>query len=129
MIYTDDAVNLLEGMGLTPVVMDSPKEPDKSLFFIGKKVVWGKLFTYIKENRPDINDYIETVPHFNWIKNIIISRNPELQVVEVEGREYSGVKFPEIIDRSDKLVHLDKCLGYIFAMISEVLVKELSRFE
>ena len=87
------------------------------------------FFTYIKKNRPDINDYIETVPHFNWIKNIIISRNPELQVVEVEGKEYYGVKFPEIVDRSDKLVNLDKCLGYIFAMISEVLVKELGRFE
>lgn len=129
MIYTNDAVNLLEDMGLTPMIIDSPEDPDKSLFFIEKKVVWGKLFTYIKKNRPDINDYIETVPHYNWVKNIIISRNPELQVIEVDGKEYYGVKFPEIVDRSDKLVNLDKCLSYIFAMISEVLVKELDRFE
>lgn len=129
MIYTEEAKKKLMNIGLTPVVIPDSKNPKKDHIFIEQAVVWDKLFNGIKQDRPDLDEAMQSVPHINWIKRIIIAKNPELQTIEVEGQIFYGIMFKEIMEKAEKVPHLDQCLGFVFTLIQEYMVELISQFE
>ena len=116
-MYTKEAKKKLEDSGFTPVTKPDPTDFSKDLIFIESKVVWAKLFNRIKQDQPNLENGLNSVPHINWIKNIIISRDPIIQPVKIDGRDYYAVVFDEVIKRKDKLRHLDRCLGFVFMIV------------
>jgi len=129
MIYTKDAEKLLLDMGLTPIVAEDQKDSSKDHFFIEKDVVWDKMFTHLKHKRPELYAALDTVPHINWIKNIIISRSPKLEAFNLEGHECFGVMFPELVKRGEKLQRLDQCLRFVFINIQKYITEIFNKFE
>ena len=128
MINVKDGMNLLMDMGLKPVIVTDPDDSNIEHFFIENEVVWDKLFFYLKENEPELQKSFETVPHYNWIKNIILSRNPKLQSMKIEGKDCYVVVFKEIQER-ENLKHLNSCLGFTFLLVSALMKDRLSQFE
>ena len=129
MIYTEDARKLLEDMGLTSKIIEDPQDSNKDHFFIEKDIVWDKMFVHLKNHRPDLYASLDTVPHINWIKNIIISRSPKLEAFNLEGQECFGVMLPELVERGEKLQRLDQCLRFVFINIQEYITEIFNKFD
>lgn len=124
-MYTEEIKEVLTAAGFTPVTTPDPDNFKKDLIFIQNEVVWAKLFNKIKQDQPDLEKALNSVPHINWIKNIIISRNPILQPVDINGNIAYAVVFKEVIEKREKLQHLDRCLSFVF-MIVQVYFQDLT---
>lgn len=124
-MYTEEIKEVLTAAGFTPVTTPDPDNFKKDLIFIQNEVVWAKLFNRIKQDQPDLEKALNSVPHINWIKNIIISRNPLLQPVDINGSTAYAVVFKEVIEKREKLQHLDRCLSFVF-MIVQVYFQDLT---
>ena len=124
-MYTEEIKEVLTAAGFTPVTTPDPDNFKKDLIFIQNEVVWAKLFNRIKQDQPDLEKALNSVPHINWIKNIIISRNPLLQPVDINGSTAYAVVFKEVIEKREKLQQLDRCLSFVF-MIVQVYFQDLT---
>ena len=128
-MYVEDGYKILLDMGINPITVEDPDDNNVEHFFTDGNIIWDKMFTHLKNYKPELYEMLDTVPHIKWVKNIIISRNPKLENIEIEGQNYFGVRFKELMERGEQLQHLDRCLGYVFMIIQEYITEIFNKFD
>jgi hypothetical protein len=127
-IDTETGCSWLERLGLTPVVIQDEENPTKNKIYVETKVVWDKLFSSMKEFE-QFKEGLNSCPHIKWFERIILSYNPELEIIDYQGKRAYGIRFQPVIDRAYKLERVDKCLHFIFYLVSMFITPILDKFD